>query len=263
MSDNGSQNRAPISQHNDGKGIRVSLTFTHLPTRIKKGQKMRKNAKPKVHVDQRVMYIHEDVDLAGLAEAAVDAVGQYGKLNYTIANRSGALDPLNFSIEYTIPRREKDIPLVYPEDLEALMDEVVVMKKPTFKLSIAQFKPEDEDSESEDDESEEENDRQKKKQKTGPSAEEIAQNVIIADLTAKYGCEDRACPFSPCWLSLPEGKHVHLTNTHLNTWAAAMAAGIAGIDDEHPPTGKISRQGLETGAACETAPLARMWLMTQ
>jgi hypothetical protein len=59
-------------------------------------------------------------------------------------------------------------------------------------------------------------------QKTGPTAEEIEQDEDIARLTRLYTCEDRSCTYAICYPAPPDGKHIHLTHLHLNTWAAAI-----------------------------------------
>jgi hypothetical protein len=53
-------------------------------------------------------------------------------------------------------------------------------------------------------------------------AEEIEQDEDIARLTRLYTCEDRSCTYAICYPAPPDGKHIHLTHLHLNTWAAAI-----------------------------------------
>ena len=70
-------------------------------------------------------------------------------------------------------------------------------------------------------------------------------------------CEDRKCSFSgPCWIDAENTAHINLTHMHLRTWAAAIIrfavlsiytftdfiwqdAGRDGVDDQHPPNGKL------------------------
>lgn len=61
-----------------------------------------------------------------------------------------------------------------------------------------------------------------KKKAKGPSAEEVNQNKIIANLQTLYRCEDRKCSFDFCWLNGQTASHVHLTHLHLRTWSAAL-----------------------------------------
>lgn len=127
------------SVHNNGKGIKVALSFTPLLPPPKAGTKRRKNAK--APVENRILWLHEEDNISQLLDAAIDSVGQADKLTYSIANRSGLVDPINFSIKYTIPRSDsKDIPLSYVSDFTGLMDEVSAMKNAAFRLFIFEHK---------------------------------------------------------------------------------------------------------------------------
>jgi len=85
------------------------------------------------------MYKNQNVSY--LLDAAIESVDQTNKLNYTIANGSGLVDPMNFDVKYTIPHSDsKDILLGYVSDFIELMDEVTAMKAATFKLFIFEHK---------------------------------------------------------------------------------------------------------------------------
>jgi len=105
----------------------------------KPGSKRCKNAK--APIENRIIWMHEDQNVSYLLDAAIKSVGQTNKLNYTIANRSGLVDPMNFDVKYTIPHSDsKDILLGYVSDFIELMDEVTAMKAATFKLFIFEHK---------------------------------------------------------------------------------------------------------------------------
>lgn len=70
-------------------------------------------------------------------------------------------------------------------------------------------------------------------QKTRPTAEEIEQDEDIARLTRLYTCEDRSCTYAICYPAPPDGKHIHLTHLHLNTWAAAIVCIMSIFDLYH------------------------------
>jgi len=81
------------------------------------------------------MYKNQNVSY--LLDAAIESVDQTNKLNYTIANGSGLVDPMNFDAKYTIPHsNSEDIPLDYVSNFTKLMDEVTTMKAATFNLFI-------------------------------------------------------------------------------------------------------------------------------
>jgi hypothetical protein len=128
-----------LSVHNNGKGIKVIFSFTPLLPLPKPGSKRRKNAK--APIENRIIWLHEDQSLSQLLDDVIASVDQTDKLIYTVANRSGLVDGINFNVKYTIPRSDsKDIPLSYTSDFTALMDEVTGMKVASFKLFIFETK---------------------------------------------------------------------------------------------------------------------------
>jgi hypothetical protein len=127
------------SVHNNGKGIKVALRFTPLLPPPKAGTKRHKNAK--APVENCILWLHEEDNISHLLDAAIDSVGRADKLTYSIANRSGLVDSINFSIKYTIPHsNSKDIPLSYVSDFTRLVDEVSAMKNVGFRLFIFEHK---------------------------------------------------------------------------------------------------------------------------
>jgi hypothetical protein len=123
------------SVHNNGKGIKVALSFTPLLPPPKVGTKRRKNAK--ALVENCILWLHEEDNISQLLDAAIDSVGQADRLTNSIANRSSLVDSINFSIKYTIPCSDsKDIPLSYVSYFTRLVDEVSAMKNVGFRLFI-------------------------------------------------------------------------------------------------------------------------------
>jgi hypothetical protein len=72
------------SVHNNGKGIKVALSFTPFLPPPKAGTKRRKNAK--APVENCILWLHEEDNISRLLDAAIDSVGQADKFTYSIAN---------------------------------------------------------------------------------------------------------------------------------------------------------------------------------
>ncbi|KAH7919553.1 hypothetical protein BV22DRAFT_1199411 [Leucogyrophana mollusca] len=230
----------PVSEYNNGKGIEVSVTFTPLPPPPAAGQKRRKNARARSV--NRVLYIHETATLQTLLDTTFDNLGLGNKLAYGIGNRSGALSPHNFSITYSIQRTNyKDVTIVGIQDFDKIKEVVVEHRAPAFKLTITEFKPEEDGEGAENDEEEADEEEPARKKAAGPNAEEMEQNEIIKKLTQQYTCEDRTCTFRICYTAPPDAQHIHLTPLHLNTWASAMVGPNKqpGVDLDNPPNTKI------------------------
>jgi hypothetical protein len=125
--------------HNNGKGIKVALSFAPLLPPPKAGTKRCKNAK--APVENHILWLHEEDNISHFLDAAIDSVGQADKLTYSIVNRSGLVDSINFNIKYTIPRSDsKDIHLSYVSDFTRLVDKASAMKNVGFRLFVFEHK---------------------------------------------------------------------------------------------------------------------------
>ena len=126
---------------NNGKGIKVALTFIPLLPPPKTGEKRRKNAK--ATPQNRNFYIHEDQTLADLLNIAIDKINKTDILCFEIGNRSGALCPENFDVHYSINRtNSKDIPIENEGVYKELIDEIKDLNRAaaSFKLAITECK---------------------------------------------------------------------------------------------------------------------------
>jgi len=130
-----------MSLFNDGKGIKVAVSFQPILPPLKPGEKRRKNAKAKVI--NRIVYIHEEKSLSEFLDIVIDDIDKASNLSFSIANRSGLLDTDSFTLEYTINRSDsKDIPIRYTADYKTLIDEIMTLNRvaSSFKLLVTEQK---------------------------------------------------------------------------------------------------------------------------
>src|SRR5882762_1382577 len=129
------------SLFNDGKGIKVTVSFLPLPPPLKTGEKRRKNAKPKLV--KGILYVHEDQSLSQFLDAVIDNIDETRNLTFSIANRSGLLDTDCFTLEYSVNRSDsKDIAIRNAVDYKTLIEEILTLNRPasSFKVQITEKK---------------------------------------------------------------------------------------------------------------------------
>lgn len=127
----------PESEHNDGKGIQFSFTFTSLPPKLKAGEKRpRKNSKKKTR--NTIFYLHENSDLHGILTEVLAAV-QCDDLEFCIT-RIGKLETDAFEAQYSIPRGAKDISLASKDDFAELVAQARKRIAAEVKLVIEEQK---------------------------------------------------------------------------------------------------------------------------
>ncbi|KAI0041495.1 hypothetical protein FA95DRAFT_1464047, partial [Auriscalpium vulgare] len=205
--------------HNNGKGIKIALTFIPCLPPLKAGEKCRKNAKPKLV--NKVFYIDESSTLVGLLGEAFGAV-DLEDATYRLA-RDHKLTDANFTIQYTIPRTtSKDITITGQQDVTELLEEAVQKKNPEVKLLLTMTQEKGQAEENTGDDSDSEHPAKKKSKLKGVSKEEKEQAHIITQLSRLYRCDDKQCPFDVCYVSGKMAQHIHLTFMHLRAWAAAF-----------------------------------------
>ncbi|KAJ6537522.1 hypothetical protein DFH09DRAFT_1369087 [Mycena vulgaris] len=228
------------SKYNDGKGLLFTLEFTPLPAPLKPGEKRRKNKK--LQKIKKTFYLHENTELNDLLRQIIKSLDAEDCLSFSWFPRNGSYSSTTIDIPgmtYSIAKTAlKDISLSCEADYNILLDEAD--KKPNMiTICMSEIREHDEGDE-EHSSDEEETSRAKKKQKTHePSAEEVEQNELIAELNAEWKCEDRACKRSPCYPDKITAKHVHLTHFHLQMWAAAIQGKVPDVNVQNPPPDKI------------------------
>ncbi|KIK91966.1 hypothetical protein PAXRUDRAFT_120432, partial [Paxillus rubicundulus Ve08.2h10] len=198
------------SQYNDGKGLKLSVSFNPLEV---PGPKHCKNAK--LTVITKVIYIHEEFTLKDMIAKDLFQTSWL----YNNCELDGS-DSATF--KYTAHcSQDKDIFIKNEVDFAEMVAAIEAAKKPEARLSVTENKENCDDPADEDDE--DKNEPSCKKQKKHVlSPEESAQDEHIKNLQNKYRCEDRQCPYNLCWPSALSGDHIHLTHKRLQTWAAAL-----------------------------------------
>ncbi|KAJ7820391.1 hypothetical protein B0H14DRAFT_3735691 [Mycena olivaceomarginata] len=210
----------PVSEYNDGQGIKYVVTFHPTLPPLKASEKRRRNAR--AEAIKSSTYVHEKFSLAELRTTA-------------------------FTIKYSIPGRSalKDMQLTTTGHYDELSKEAVKKGSPEVKLEITEDPknvstvPANTNSQANDGQSEDElalGPQQKKRKLTGEE-EEIAETIV--QLKATYMCADKRCSSPTCFLGNPTGQHVRLTPMHLRTWASAILAKHEDVDLQTPPTDKM------------------------
>ena len=126
---------------NDGKGIKVTVSFLPLPPPLKIGEKRRKNTKPKPV--KGIIYVHEDHSLSQFLDAVINNIDEACNLTFSIGNRSGLLDSDCFTLDYTVNRSDsKDIVIRNTADYKTLIEEILTLNHPasSFKVQITKQK---------------------------------------------------------------------------------------------------------------------------
>ena len=128
------------SLYNDGKGIKVTVSFQPLLPPLKPGEKQCKNAKPKAI--NHIIYIHEEQGLSEFLDTVIDDIDKSSHLAFSMVNQSGLLDTDSFTLEYTTNHSDsKDIPIWNIADYKALIDEITTLNRAaaSFKLLITEW----------------------------------------------------------------------------------------------------------------------------
>ena len=127
------------SLFNDGKGIKVTVSFLPLPPPLKTGEKRCKNAKPKPV--KGIIYAHENHSLSQFLDAVINNINEACNLTFSIANQSGLLNIDCFTLEYTINCSDsKDIAIRNTADYKTLIEEILTLNCPasSFKVQITE-----------------------------------------------------------------------------------------------------------------------------
>ncbi|KAF9486782.1 hypothetical protein BDN71DRAFT_1514643 [Pleurotus eryngii] len=267
MSDNEEMQNDPIfgdwgaSQHNNGKGIRLKLTFYPLDN---PAVSRRKNAR--CTQINAITQVHKDYGLREFIIKCLDMVERCNLLEFSGIYRypdglphdkDEAEDKNSFDMTYDIQGTgDRDIRLCNTDNYKVMMTDVYLRKAPSLWVTITELEvahdnagdgngdeevadqPNGEEQEQQPDEEEEEPQRCKKHRKTlEGSVEEEEQNDIIISLQEGHVCEDRTCANygKYCVAIGPDGRHVTLTPLHFRVWSAAMQGCVAGVSEETPP----------------------------
>jgi hypothetical protein len=132
---------APLSDYNDGRGIRLLVTWTPLPPAHKPGAKRRRNAKPSSQ--NLVLYIHESKTLHTCLATIFESVTPVPDLVY---NWRGPINERRietdvFTVHATIPRSSfKDIRLETQARYKDLLEQAMLKGSPEIKLVIVEYK---------------------------------------------------------------------------------------------------------------------------
>ena len=181
------------------------------------GVKRRKNAAGPKAIS-KVFYIHEDMEFQDILSKFVFTFKREDFFDHMCFLR-GEIVQVPFELHYTIARTaSKNIELQTIEDYTVMLAEVITKPRPAVVMFIVETKIKvssctlyvtsylpstiylqrlhqgegDEASNEDDDDAGPKVGIAKKKVK-GPSAEEAAQDTLIANLQAQYQCEDRRC----------------------------------------------------------------------
>ena len=123
----------PESKCNDGKGMKLTVTFVGLFPRLKTGEKRRANAKPPTITV--VMYVHERWTFPYALSEILKKVGRRDLLRGGTDRKGQLLDATPFFIEYTVPRTtSKDVALKSEKDWETFVEEVAEKASAQGKL---------------------------------------------------------------------------------------------------------------------------------
>ncbi|PBK81123.1 hypothetical protein ARMGADRAFT_1039522 [Armillaria gallica] len=150
---------------------------------------------------------------------------------------AGELHAKNFTVTWMIPcSSDKDMPLDSVDAFENMVQQAEKKAKPEVLLQDDK----DENGDSSDDG--EETSRSKKKMMMSKSTPEHTAHELeiedeIMNLQTAHLCHDVECHNyrKLCWPDAISGKHIFLTATHFNTWAAAIVEKVAQVDIDHAP----------------------------
>ncbi|PBK84531.1 hypothetical protein ARMGADRAFT_1088309 [Armillaria gallica] len=218
----------PVSPYNDDHDIRYKVKLLENFPTLRAGEKRRSNAVRK-HVNG-IFHAHE-----------------LSTLDFKVV--AGELRAKNFMVTWTIPRSsDKDMPLDSVDAFEDMVQQGEKKVKPEVALELVEDDDEDEEGDSSDDA--EETGRSKKKKKTSKSTPECTAHELeiedeIVNLQTVHLCHDVECRNygKLCWPDAISGKHIFLTATHLNTWAAAIVEKVAQVDIDHAPDTRMFQLG--------------------
>ncbi|KAJ7698478.1 hypothetical protein B0H14DRAFT_3528856 [Mycena olivaceomarginata] len=215
----------PVSEYNEGQGIKYVVTFHPTLPPPKASEKRRRNAR--AEAIKSSTYVHEKLSLAEVIEACILAIGRDPQLlQFKVVGTQ--LRTTAFTIKYSIPGRSalKDMQLTTTTHYDELSKEAVKKGSPEVKLEITEDPknvstvPATTNSQANDGQSEDElalGPQQKKRKLTGEE-EEIAETIV--QLKA-HTC------------------HIWLTPMHLSTWASAILAKHEDVNLQTPPTDKM------------------------
>ncbi|PBL04475.1 hypothetical protein ARMGADRAFT_1022885 [Armillaria gallica] len=236
----------PVSTYNDGCGIRYKVKLLEEFPTLRAGEKRRSNAVCK-HVNG-IFHAHELSVLGEILGYAIRSVKRNKRtLDFKVV--AGELRVKNFMVTWTIPRSsDKDMPLDLVDAFEDMVQQAEKKAKPEVALELVEDDDEDEEGDSSDDA--EETGRSKKKKKMSKSTPERTAHELeiedeIVNLQTVHLCHDMECRNyrKLCWPDAISGKHIFLTATHLNTWAAAIVEKVAQVDIDHAPDMRMFQLG--------------------
>ncbi|KAJ7756010.1 hypothetical protein B0H14DRAFT_3512289 [Mycena olivaceomarginata] len=187
----------PVSEYNEGQGIKYVITFHPTLPPPKASEKCRRNVR--AEAIKSSTYVHEKLLLAEVIEACILAIGRDPQLlQFKVVGTQ--LCTTAFTIKYSIPGRSalKDMQLTTTTHYDELSKEAVKKGSPEVKLEITEDPknvstvPATTNSQANDGQSEDELalGPQQKKHKLTDEEEEIAETI-----------------------------HIRLTTMHLSTWA--------------------------------------------
>ncbi|KAK0236858.1 hypothetical protein EDD85DRAFT_952813 [Armillaria nabsnona] len=210
----------PVSTYNDGCGIRYKVKLLENFPTLQAGEKRWSNA------------VHKHIN--GIFHAH-----KLSTLDFKVV--AGELHVKNFTVTWTIPcLSDKDMPLDSVDAFEDMVQQAEKKAKPEVALELVEDDDEDEDGDSSD--SAEETSRSRKKKKMSKSTPECTAHELeiedeIVNLQMVHLCHDVECHNygKLCWPDAISGKHIFLTATHLDTWAAAIVEKVAQVDINHAP----------------------------
>ncbi|KAF7327046.1 Purine nucleoside [Mycena kentingensis (nom. inval.)] len=221
------EERAPSIYH-DGQGIKYTLTLQPLPV-LRNGSR---TATKKATLLQKTIYVHEDEDMAEALNTSLIAL-ERADLDFRVV--AGQLRAKGFIADITVPygdvKKEK---LEMQARFAEIVQKVLGKPSPTIKLHFDELPT----STNKENERVSEDARPAKKART-KSDDEVAIEEILAQLIAKYKCNDDSCRGVYCLLI--GGIHLVLTMVLLREWAALIFANTDAVDIDNPPNDRRFR----------------------
>ncbi|KAK0437098.1 uncharacterized protein EV420DRAFT_1652223 [Desarmillaria tabescens] len=238
-------NEYPTSAYNDGCSIHYKVKLIPKFPPLRAGKKRWSNAVCKPV--NATFYAHELSALGEILGYAIQSVKHNERtLDFKVV--AGELHAKNFMAMWTVPcSADKDMPLNSIDAFEDMVKQAEKKVKPEVALELVEDNGEDDDEDSSD--NEEETSRSKKK-KTGKSrpehtAHELEIEDKIVNLQMAHLCHDvECCNYGKlCWPDTISGKHIFLTATHLDTWAATIVEKVSQVDIDHVPDTRMFQLG--------------------